>query len=84
MKKTIFLIIVGICIGFYLFTPQDSKVEVAYHTKTNNFNPKVAKFLISTKVGRKVSYIFLKKSGKKQYKQLKKETNRYLKELEIY
>lgn len=82
MKKSILLIIIGILIGFYIFTPEDSKLDIAYHTKTEDYNPRLANFLIGTKVGRKISYLFVKKSVKKKTKQLKKEINNYLKELE--
>jgi len=83
MKKKFSLIIIGICIGFYLFAPEDSKLDIAYHTKTEKYNPKLAKFLIGTKVGRKLSYIFIRKSSKKKIKTMEKELKRYFKELEI-
>ena len=83
MKKAILLIGIGISIGFYLFTPEDSKLDIAYHTKTNKFHPKLARFLIGTKVGRKVSYLFVKKSGKKKMKELKKDLNTYIEKLQF-
>ena len=81
MKKYVLFILLGVGIGFYAFSPELSKEEIAFHTKTNNTNAKAAKFLIGTKVGRKISYIFIKKSTKKKIKQLKKETDNYLKNL---
>ena len=83
MKKNIILILIGLCLGFYLFTPEDSKMDIAYHTKTEKYHPKLANFLISTKTGRKLSYIFVRRAGKKKIKSIEKELNNYMKELEF-
>lgn len=83
MKKKLFLVIIGVAIGFYLFAPEDSQIDIAYHTKTEKYHPKIAKFLISTKVGRKLSCIFIRKSGKKKLKGFEKEIKSYIKDLQI-
>jgi len=80
MKKL--LIGAAILIAAFFVIPEESKIEIAHHTKIEKYNSRVAKFLISTKVGRKVAYIFIRKKTKKKIKQTKKELKKYMKELE--
>ena len=71
MKK--FLILAAILIAAFFVIPQKSKSEIVQHTKIENYNSGVAKFLINTKVGRKISYIFIRKKVKKKIKEAKKD-----------
>ncbi len=65
----IFLIFVFLGVVFY-FTVPEKHFKQASKTTVNDLsvelevNPKVANFLVNTKLGRKVTYVFLKKKMK--------------------
>ena len=80
MKKIVIVILV--LIGLYVVVPEDSKADIAYHAKVEKYNTGVAKFLIGTKVGRKIAYIFIRKSTKKKIRQVEREAEKMLKEME--
>lgn len=71
MKK--FLIIAAILIAAFFVIPEKPKNEIAEHVKMESYNSKVTQFLIGTKVGRKISYIFIRKKVKKKIKEAKKD-----------
>ena len=78
MKKI--LIIAAVLVTIFLVIPEDSKADITYHTKMENYNAGLAKFLINTKVGRKLAYIFIKKSTKKKIKQAEKKAGKLIKQ----
>lgn len=80
MKKTVLLIGIGILIGFYLFTPEEGKLETVLYTQIEDVPPGLSKFMIETKVGRKIAYVVVKKKTKAEIKKLKEEAKDYLKE----
>ena len=70
------LIMAAILLAAFFVIPEDSKADITYHTKIENYNSSVAKFLINTKLGRKVSYIFIRKKTKKKIKEIKKDISK--------
>ena len=76
------LIIAAILMAAFFVIPEDSKADIMYHTKLENYNSGLANFLINTKVGRKIAYIAIRKSTKKKVKSIEKEVKKSIKKIE--
>ena len=67
---TIFLLVL---VGLLFFIPEKNhKVTTHQLAIEADINPKLAKFILHTKVGRKVGFLFIKKSAKKEMKEYQK------------
>jgi len=76
MKKI--LIIITILITAFFLIPEDTKTDIKYHTKIEDYNTNLANFLVNTKVGRKIAYLTIRKRTKRKVKKVEKEVKKLL------
>ena len=65
----VLLVIFCLLIVVMYFVPEKHYKQTTHQlAEEANINPKLAKFILHTKVGRKIGYIFIKKSAKKEFR----------------